>query len=90
MEVMLISPFEGERPAPAKCVWLGVDEPWTKPNVLGITGRILDQDSTNIAKLQVGLRSAPITGLRMSSYQESRIRHFHAWLEKRITAGEAK
>ena len=90
MEVMLISPFEGERPAPAKCAWLGVDEPWTKPDVLGITGRILDQDSTNIAKLQVGLRSAPIAGLRMSSYQESRIRHFHAWLEKRIAAGEVK
>ena len=90
MEVMLISPYEGERPAPAECVWLTAEESWTTPGMLGITGRILDQDSTNIAQVQLGMKSAPMKGLTMSLYQESRIRHMHAWIDKQISKGMAQ
>jgi phenylpropionate dioxygenase-like ring-hydroxylating dioxygenase large terminal subunit len=82
MEVFLLSPFEGERPAPAECQWISEGGSWTEAPVLGITSRILDQDSTNIAKVQVGLQSAPTPGLPMALYQESKIRHFHAVLDR--------
>lgn len=82
MEVFILSPFVGDRPAPAECQWLRQDESWTHAEVLGITGRILDQDSLNIPKVQMGLRSAPMKGLKMALYQESRIRHFHHVLDR--------
>ena len=50
--------------------------------MLGSTGRILDQDSFNIPKVQVGLRSAPGPGLPLSLYQESKVRHFHDLLDR--------
>jgi phenylpropionate dioxygenase-like ring-hydroxylating dioxygenase large terminal subunit len=84
MDVMLLSPFVGERPAPAKVCWVGPDESWTAPEVLGITGRILDQDSFNLPRVAAGLASAPVEGLVVSAYQESRIRHFHHLLERYI------
>jgi hypothetical protein len=90
MEVMLISPFSGERPKPAERILLGPDESWTTPGVLGITGRILDQDSTNIAAVQRGLQSSPPADLQVTLYQESRIRHFHKWLVARIDAGRRR
>jgi hypothetical protein len=52
--------------------------------VLGITGRILDQDSFNIPKVQAGLRASPIDGLTVAVYQESRIRHMHSLFERYI------
>ena len=62
--------------------WLEPDETWSDAAVLGSTGRILDQDSFNIPKVQVGLRSAPMTSLPLSLYQESKIRHFHHVLDR--------
>ena len=81
MEVYILSPFSGERPRPAPVQWLEPDETWRDAAVLGSTGRILDQDSFNIPKVQVGLRSAPMTSLPLSLYQESKIRHFHHLLD---------
>jgi hypothetical protein len=86
MEVMMLSPFVDERPAPASCAWVGADESWTEPGVLGITGRILDQDSFNIPRVQAGLRGAPMAGLKVAVYQESRMRHFHNLLERYVGA----
>jgi len=90
MEVMLISPYSGDRPKPAEKILLGPDESWTTPGVLGITGRILDQDSTNIAAVQRGLQASPPAELQLTLYQESRIRHFHKWLIDRIEAGRKR
>jgi phenylpropionate dioxygenase-like ring-hydroxylating dioxygenase large terminal subunit len=84
MEVMMLSPFVGERPTPAECQWVQADESWTQPGVLGITGRILDQDSYNIPRVQAGLRASPIDGLTVSVYQESRMRHLHSLLDRYI------
>jgi phenylpropionate dioxygenase-like ring-hydroxylating dioxygenase large terminal subunit len=82
MDVYILSPFTGERPAPAPVQELGPDESWIDAEVLGSTGRILDQDSINIPKVQIGLRSAPASGLPLSLYQESKIRHFHQLLDR--------
>ena len=48
MDVYLLSPFEWQRPPPATVQWLGPEESWIDAEVLGSTGRILDQDSFNI------------------------------------------
>jgi phenylpropionate dioxygenase-like ring-hydroxylating dioxygenase large terminal subunit len=82
MEVFLLSPFEGERPPPVECQWISEGGSWQEAPVLGVTSRILDQDSSNIAAVQDGLRSAPMKGLRLALYQESKIRHFHWLLDK--------
>jgi phenylpropionate dioxygenase-like ring-hydroxylating dioxygenase large terminal subunit len=87
MEVMLLSPFVGARPRPAPCHVLDDDEPWASAPELGITGRILDQDVFNLPQVQAGLQLAPVDGLALSSYQESRIRHFHHLLD-RYLAGQ--
>jgi phenylpropionate dioxygenase-like ring-hydroxylating dioxygenase large terminal subunit len=84
MDVMMLSPFTGDRPPPAEVIVLEADQSWTEPGVLGITGRILDQDSFNLPRVQAGLRSAPMPGLVLTAYQESRIRHFHHLLERFI------
>jgi phenylpropionate dioxygenase-like ring-hydroxylating dioxygenase large terminal subunit len=82
MDVYILSPYSGERPAAAPVQELGPDESWIDAEVLGSTGRILDQDSFNIPKVQIGLRSAPASGLPLSLYQESKIRHFHQLLDR--------
>ena len=88
MEVMVLSPFVGERPPPAPVMWVSEDESWTVPKVLGVTGHILDQDSFNLPKVAKGIASAPVDGLVMSAYQESRIRHFHQLLEEYIPVSD--
>ncbi|MGY1815804.1 aromatic ring-hydroxylating oxygenase subunit alpha [Blastococcus sp. SYSU D00820] len=87
MEVFLLSPYEGEKPPPAEMQWISEDGSWTEAPVLGITARILDQDSSNIASIQVGLKSAPMTGLPFSLYQESKIRHWHFLLDRWLGIG---
>jgi phenylpropionate dioxygenase-like ring-hydroxylating dioxygenase large terminal subunit len=80
MEVFLISPFVGERPPPATPVELGYDDTFYGAAQLGITARILEQDAYNLPRVQRGLHNLRTGGVRMSHYQESRIRHFHALL----------
>jgi hypothetical protein len=82
MDVYLLSPFAGERPKPAAVQWLDAEESWIDAKVLGSTGRILDRDSFNIPRVQLGLRSAPAEGLPFSLYQESKVRHFHHLLDR--------
>lgn len=88
MEVFLLSPFEGERPPPAEIEWISEGGSWTESSVLGITSRILDQDTNNIPQVQIGLRSAPMTGLPFSIYQESKIRHWHSVLDRYLGIGK--
>ena len=84
MEVLYLSPFRGRRPAPAKIHWLDVDEPWTNAPELGTLAKVFNQDTYNLPKVQKGLRSAQHTHVTLGNYQETKIRHFHALLEKHI------
>ena len=78
MDVFLLSPFSGERPAPARERRLASDEPWrTAVEELGSLARVFDQDEFNLEAVQKGLRTARKPGLSMGIYQESKIRHFH-------------
>jgi phenylpropionate dioxygenase-like ring-hydroxylating dioxygenase large terminal subunit len=86
MEVIYLAPFRGRRPAPAKVHWLDFDEPWTNAPELGPLAKVFAQDTFNLPKVQKGLRAARHTHVTLANYQETKIRHFHALLEKYIAA----
>ena len=54
-------------------------------DVLGSLARVFDQDEYNLAAVQRGLLSTARTGITLSSYQESRIRHFHSLYEQWVS-----
>jgi nitrite reductase/ring-hydroxylating ferredoxin subunit len=84
LEIFYLSPLpEGvERPKPAKIHWLERDGDWLEAPELGSLGAIVNQDRINMPQIQRGLKALKRTksGITISSYQESRIRHFHARL----------
>ncbi len=86
MEVWLLSPFRGSRPAPASVHWLDVDEPWTNAPELGSLANVFDQDTFNLGNVQRGLRAAVHEDVTLARYQETKIRHFHTLLEKYVNA----
>ena len=79
MECMMLAPFEGERPPAVKVHWLEEDETWS--SVLGFLGKVFDQDSFNMPKVQQGLEATYMDGIVLSGYQESKVR----WLHHKLT-----
>tara|TARA_A100001037_G_C14880033_1_gene513520 strand:- start:429 stop:689 length:261 start_codon:yes stop_codon:yes gene_type:complete len=83
MECIMLAPFSGDRPAPAKIRWLEEDEPWSA--ALGFLGRVFDQDAFNMPKVQQGLESTYKPGVTLANYQESKVRWLHhrlgEWVE---------
>ena len=77
MECYLLSPFNGERPTAASIKWLEEDEPWTNAPELGVLAKVFQQDSFNLPKVQKGLNNSPFEEIKLSNYQESKIRHWH-------------
>ena len=77
MECYYLSPFAGERPAPAKMHFLGEDDPWIDAPELGMLAKVFTQDTFNLPQVQAGLESAPFDEVVFASYQESKLRHFH-------------
>ena len=86
MEVILLSPFRGRRPPPCDVHWLDFDEPWTEAPELGPLAKIFAQDTFNLPKVQLGLKSAQHTHATFANYQETKLRHFHTLLDKYIAA----
>jgi hypothetical protein len=84
MEVIYLAPFRGPRPKPAPVHWLGDDEDWTCAPELGFLTRVFNQDTFNLGKVQRGLRAARHTHVTFARYQETKIRHFHDLLERRL------
>ena len=77
MEVFFLAPFEGERPPPASRHVLGVDEPWTNAPELGMLAKVFDQDTFNMANVQLGLEATFKPGVTLGNYQESKVRWLH-------------
>jgi phenylpropionate dioxygenase-like ring-hydroxylating dioxygenase large terminal subunit len=75
MECIMLSPFEGERPAPAQIHWLEEEETWS--SALGFLGKVFDQDAFNMPKVQLGLESTYKPGFTLGNYQESKVRWLH-------------
>ena len=82
MECMFLSPFEGERPAPAPVHWLDFDDRWTDAPELGMLASVFEQDAFNLPRVQTGLRATHKAGVTFSAYQETKIRHFHRLLDQ--------
>jgi hypothetical protein len=87
MECFFLSPFQGERPPPAKEHKLGPDDPWTDAPELGMLAKVFEQDVFNMAKVQKGLETTRKPGVTFSNYQESKIRWLHKLLGEYV--GEA-
>jgi len=81
MEVLFLSPFEGERPPPAPVHWLGPDETFTDAPELGMLGKVFNQDLFNMANVQLGLETTFKPGITLGDYQESKVR----WLHQKLT-----
>jgi nitrite reductase/ring-hydroxylating ferredoxin subunit len=88
MECIMLSPFEGERPPPAKLQWLEDGESWSK--AVGFLGKVFAQDFFNMPKVQQGLESTYKPGITLASYQESKVRWLHHRLGEFIEEGEKK
>ena len=84
MECMYLSPFAGDRPPAAPIHWLGPDDDWTNAPELGFLARVFNQDTFNLPKVQLGLRTMVKPGVTLSLYQETKIRHFHRLLERQL------
>jgi phenylpropionate dioxygenase-like ring-hydroxylating dioxygenase large terminal subunit len=88
MEAIMLAPFEGKRPPPAKLHWLAPDESWSTQ--LGFLGKVFDQDFFNMPKVQQGLESTYKPGVTLASYQESKVRWLHHRLGEFIEEGEKR
>jgi phenylpropionate dioxygenase-like ring-hydroxylating dioxygenase large terminal subunit len=84
MEVIYLAPFRGRRPPPAPVHWLSDDEDWTCAPELGFLARVFNQDTANLGRVQAGLESAAHDVVTLARYQETKIRHFHALLDRWI------
>lgn len=83
MDVMLLDPLPAgqDRPAPSPTRHLEEGQTWADAPELGYLGRILNQDTATLGRVQRGLRAAVKPGVTLARYQESRIRHFHSTLD---------
>ena len=84
MECYYLSPFAGERPAPAAMTWLEEDQPWTDAHELGMLAKVFTQDTFNLPKVQAGLQAAQFDEVVFARYQETKLRHFHLLLAQFI------
>lgn len=82
MECYFLSPFSGERPAPAPTHWLGEDDDWTEAPELGRLAKVFQQDTFNLPKVQEGLEAAQYDEVVLANYQETKLRHFHHTLKQ--------
>jgi phenylpropionate dioxygenase-like ring-hydroxylating dioxygenase large terminal subunit len=81
MECYFLSPFAGERPAPAPVHWLGEEDDWTAAPELGRLAKVFQQDTFNLPKVQQGLEAAQYDEVVLANYQETKLRHFHHTLK---------
>lgn len=83
MDVFMLAPFRGRRPKPAETKHLDFDEPWIEASdQVGPLAQLFTQDAYNLPEVQKGLEAAQHTHVTFANYQETKIRHFHAILEK--------
>jgi nitrite reductase/ring-hydroxylating ferredoxin subunit len=87
MECMFLAPWpKGEPKPPAAPIhWLGPDDDWADAPELGMLARVFNQDTFNIPKVQLGLKTMKRPEVVFASYNETKIRHFHQlydrWME---------
>lgn len=80
MEVLVLSPFSGERPPDAPVRRLGLEQSFLEAIELGPLARVFFQDEYNVGFVQKGLHTLVEhkPGVSFGAYQETKIRHFYA------------
>jgi phenylpropionate dioxygenase-like ring-hydroxylating dioxygenase large terminal subunit len=88
MDVMLLEPVPAgrPRPAPSPTRHLAAGQSWADAPELGYLGRILNQDTATMGRVQQGLAAISWPDVTLAAYQENRIRHFHATLSEYLEA----
>jgi phenylpropionate dioxygenase-like ring-hydroxylating dioxygenase large terminal subunit len=85
MECMYLAPYrKSEKPPAAPIHWLGADDDWCEAPELGFLARVFNQDTFNLAKVQLGLKAAKKKTVTLADYQETKIRHFHRELARSL------
>ena len=87
MTVMMLMPFAGDRPPAAKVTKIPSNRPWSDAPELGGLAAIFEQDTSNLHRVQKGLRASPRKSVTLGDYQEARIRHFHQNIDRYLAAG---
>ncbi len=84
MDILILRPCpkDGPRPEPAPLHILGEHEMFSDAPELGGLGPVFDQDTSNLERLQIGLKAARKPGITLGNYQEARVRHIHQTLDK--------
>ena len=83
MECMYLAPHPpGEKPPAAPIHRLGADDDWTEAPELGFLARVFNQDTFNLARVQLGLKTMKKETVTLANYQETKIRHFHYLLDQ--------
>ncbi|MFP6814700.1 MAG: aromatic ring-hydroxylating dioxygenase subunit alpha [Pseudomonadales bacterium] len=79
MECMFLAPTpeSGEFTPVSEIHWLGADEDWTEAPELGMLARIFNQDLRNLPFVFEGLKATAREHIRLSDYNELKLRHFH-------------
>ena len=86
-EVMFLRPVpkDGPRPEPAEPVYLTDKQSFAEAEGMDPGfGKILDQDTDNLYAQQEGLEASARSGITLGNYQEIRIRHFEAAIDKYV------
>jgi phenylpropionate dioxygenase-like ring-hydroxylating dioxygenase large terminal subunit len=92
MECYYLTPFQGERPPPARTRWLGPDDDWIDAPELGGLSRIFNQDMFNLPKVHQGLKTLRNVkpGVTLANYQEGKIRMVHNLIEDYLGLGRGQ
>jgi len=81
-------PGDGSRPDPAETVYLRDEQSFTEAEGMDPGfGAILDQDTENLILQQAGLEATAKPGITLGNYQEIRIRHFEAAVDRYVRGG---
>ncbi len=80
MEVLVLSPFRGERPPDAPVRRIGLAGSFLEATELGPLARVFFQDEYNVGFVQKGLHTLVEhkAGVSFGAYQETKIRHFYS------------
>ncbi|MBV9996710.1 MAG: aromatic ring-hydroxylating dioxygenase subunit alpha [Caulobacteraceae bacterium] len=83
MEVMLfrIAPKDKPKPPPAAFHMLGEEDLWSSATELGFLASVYDQDQSNMAPLQHGLKALGEGEIQFGRYLEVRCRHLHQMVD---------
>ena len=88
MDIYFLDSFAPDeaRPPDSQTIRLNADQPFSGIPEFSSLAPIFDQDANNLPEVQRGLHASKVGQVLSANYQELRIRHFHATLDKYINA----